>query len=112
MIKTVIACAMLCSLVMTGISAFAQYGGGGGGGGGSFGGSPGVFALNRDVCPNGDFSPSFYDGNCGNGILAQQTDLLVTGPDGSGTNTFGDMVKILITKQISVLNSVVGQPEN
>ncbi len=70
-------------------SAFAQYGWGGGGwGGGTFNGNGGnsVFALLRDVCPNGDLSPSFYDRVCGNGILATNdlfTGLLITGPEGN-----------------------------
>ncbi|MFA5917234.1 MAG: S-layer homology domain-containing protein [Candidatus Gracilibacteria bacterium] len=38
---------------------------GGGGGGSSGGGGGGGAGLNRDNCPDGDFSPSYYDNECG-----------------------------------------------
>lgn len=41
------------------------------------------YALSRDICSNGDKSPSFFDWSCGDTLLANEfnnQDLLVTGP--------------------------------
>lgn len=40
------------------------------------------FALTRDICTNGDKSPSFFDGSCGDMVDSETVsdELLVTGP--------------------------------
>lgn len=66
------------------VFVFAQYGGGG------WSYSPSTawvsnLALNRDNCPNWDYSASFYDGTCGflasNPSANDVNDLLETGPE-------------------------------
>ena len=108
MLKKVITGITLFALLFVELSAFAQYGWGGGWGGGSFGSNNGFFALNRDICPGGDSSPSPYDGNCGNGILAQQAGLLVTGP-GTGSN-LGTLIRRLRRRQVSFVNYLRNLP--
>lgn len=68
--------------------SFAQYGGGitqlnGGSTYNSNAGWYPTYTLSRDICSNGDRSPSYYDGTCGDTLVANDlntTDLLVTGP--------------------------------
>lgn len=71
LVSLVLAFAILASNV-----SFAQYGGGGASYSSNGGGFT-PYALVRDLCSNGDRSPSFYDGTCG---WAFGSELLVTGP--------------------------------
>ncbi|MFA7717167.1 MAG: S-layer homology domain-containing protein [Candidatus Absconditabacterales bacterium] len=67
-------CVISCYSNYTLSNSVCVYNGGGGGGGGS----------SKDTCPNGDHSPSFYDGICtGTGIVTTGT--VTTGAISSGT---------------------------
>lgn len=72
LVSLVVAIAVLASNV-----SFAQYGGGGASYSSNNAGGYTSFALVRDLCSNGDRSPSYFDGTCG---WAFGNELLVTGP--------------------------------
>ena len=63
--------------IFASVSTFAQYGGWGGSTYSNNGGSYPSSSLVRDLCSNGDKSPSTFDGTCGD-VLG--SGLLVTGP--------------------------------
>lgn len=65
--KKVIALFSIATLVVA--PAFAQYGYNQWGGGWGWGGSS---SLQRDYCPNGDNTLSYYDGMCDQGVVAQE----------------------------------------
>ena len=91
---------VLIALVSFSSVGFAQYGWGGWGGWSSNGWGGSIsFALNRDVCPNGDKTPSIFDGSCGDSITDQ---LLVTWP----TKKIKKKRRISFTKFLLRLQSI------
>ena len=77
--------------------------GGGGGGGGTSAASPSLFG--KDICPNGDYSPSLYDGYCGTDPNAPKPPTTSSGATtSSGTTT----VKATTTSKVRTPNLPVG----
>lgn len=68
-------------IVATAVPTTPRYSGGGGGGGGSF---------SVDMCPNGDTSPSYYDGRC---VPAGSTATTSTSTNGSTASASGTVQK-------------------
>lgn len=59
----------VASIIATPVAATPSYSGGGGGGG----------SVSKDNCPYGDYSPSYYDGTCGNNTSTTASGSTVTG---------------------------------
>lgn len=74
---------------------------GGGGGGGGSGGA----ASRKDTCPNGDYSPSYYDSKCG--VAPAQDDILDSNTDLSDTTT---NISEAVTTAVELVGTIRLQP--